>query len=78
MSVQKRSRRRSKFLGFIIAETVAVGVLLLAGILVLSASPVNSIVTTALNVVMLAAAGGVAIIPILFFALTPILPRDPR
>jgi len=27
---------------------------------------------------MLAAAGGVAIIPILFFALTPILPRGPR
>jgi hypothetical protein len=78
MSDHKRSQRRSKFLGFIIAEAVAVGVLLLAGIVVLSASPVNSIVTTALNVVMLAAAVGVAIIPILFFALTPVLPRGPR
>jgi len=35
------SRRRSKILGFIIAETVAIGVLLLAGLFVLSARPVN-------------------------------------
>ena len=78
MSDLNRARRRSKVLGFIIAETVALGVLLLAGTFVLSACPVNSLVITALNVVMLAAAGGVAIIPILFFAFAPILPRDPR
>jgi hypothetical protein len=78
VSDKNRSRRRSKVLGFIIAETVAVGVLLLAGVLALSARPVNSMVITALNVVMLAAAGGVAIIPILFFAFTPVLPRGRR
>jgi hypothetical protein len=33
---------------------------------------------TALNVVMLAAAGGVATIPIFFFAFAPILPRSGR
>jgi hypothetical protein len=77
-SDQNRSRRRSKVLGFIIAETAALGVLLLAGTFVLSAGPVDSIVITALNVVMIAAAGGVAIIPIFFFALTPVLPRGPR
>ena len=77
-SNQNRSRRRSKVLGFIIAETVAVSVLLLAGTFVLAARPVNSMVITSLNVVMLAAAGGAAIIPILFFAFTPLLPRERR
>jgi phosphoglycerol transferase MdoB-like AlkP superfamily enzyme len=72
------SRRRSKVRGFIIAETVAIGVLLLAGAFVLAAGPVSSTVSTALNVVMLAAAAGVATIPILFFALAPILPRSRR
>ena len=76
MSDQNRSRRRSKFLGFIIAEAVAIGVLLLAGMFVLAAHPVNSTVVTALNVVLFAAAGGVAAIPILFFAFAPILPRS--
>jgi hypothetical protein len=78
VSNQNRSRRRSKVLGFIIAETVAVGVLLMAGVLVLAAHPINSMVITTLNVVMLAAAGSVAVIPILFFAFTPVLPRARR
>jgi hypothetical protein len=78
ISSQNDSRRRSKILGFIIAETVAIGVLLLAGLFVLSARPVNSTVITALNVVMFAAASGVATIPIFFFALAPILPRSRR
>ena len=75
---QNQSRRRSKVLGFIIAETVAIVILLLAGTFVLSARPVNSTVITALNVVMVAAAVGVATIPIFFFALAPILPRSRR
>jgi hypothetical protein len=78
ISNQNRARRRSKVLGFIIAETVAVGVLLLAGVFVLSARPVNSMIITTLNVVMFSAAGSAAVIPILFFAFTPILPRGPR
>ena len=64
--------------GFIIAETLALGVVLLAGTFVLTARPVNSAIITALNVVLFAAAGGVATIPIFFFALAPILPRSRR
>ena len=75
---QNHSRRRSKIRGFIIAESVAMGILLLVGTVVLSARPVDSTVITALNVVMVAAAGGVATIPIFFFALAPILPRSRR
>jgi hypothetical protein len=78
MSNQNHSRRRSKVCGFIIAETVAIGDLLLTGAFVLAASPVNPTVRTVLNVVLFAAAGGVAAIPILFFALAPILPRSGR
>jgi hypothetical protein len=75
---EQQSRRRSKMLGFIIAETVAIIVLLLAATLVVAARPVDSTIATALNVLMFAAAGGVATIPILFFALAPILPRSKR
>jgi phosphoglycerol transferase MdoB-like AlkP superfamily enzyme len=78
MSNQNQSRRRSKVRGFIIAETVAIGVLLLTGAFVLAAGPVNPPVRTVLNVVLFAAAAGVAAIPILFFALAPILPRSGR
>jgi hypothetical protein len=75
---QNHSRRRNKLRGFIIAETVAVGVLFLAGAFALSVHPVNAGVVSALNVVMLAAAVSVATIPIFFFALSPILPRSRR
>ena len=75
---QNDSRRRSKIRGFIIAETVAIGIVLLTGTFSLLARPVDSTVISALNILMLAAAGGVAIIPIFFFALAPILPRSRR
>jgi hypothetical protein len=78
VSDHEQFRRRSKVLGFIIAEAVAIIVLLVAGTLVVAARPVDSSVVTALNVVMFVAAGGVATIPILFFALAPILPRSKR
>jgi hypothetical protein len=78
ISDENRSRRSGKILGFIIAETAATVVLLGAGTFVCLARPVDSTVMTALNVVMLAAAGGVATIPILFFAFAPILPRSGR
>ena len=75
---ENQSRRRTKVLGFIIAESLAIGILLLAGAFSLSAGPVSSTASTALNVVLFAAAGSVAAIPILFFALAPILPRSRR
>ena len=78
MSDGSRSRRRSKVFGFIIAETVAIVILLLAGTFVVSTHPVDSTVVMALNVVMLAAVCSIAAIPIIIFAFAPILPRDPR
>jgi polysaccharide pyruvyl transferase WcaK-like protein len=78
MSDEIHSRRRGKVVWFIVAETGAVMVLLVAGTFVLLARPVDSAVMTALNVVMLAAAAGVATIPIFFFAFAPILPRSGR
>jgi hypothetical protein len=75
---QNHARRRNKLRGFMIAETVALGVLFLAGAFALSVHPVNAAVLAALNVVMLAAAVSVATIPIFFFALAPVLPRSKR
>jgi hypothetical protein len=78
MSDEINSRRRGKVVWFIVTETAAMVILLVAGTFVLLARPVDSAVMTALNVVMLAAAGGVATIPIFFFAFAPILPRSRR
>ena len=78
MSDEINSRRRGKVVWFIVTETAAVVILIVAGTFVLLARPVDSAVMTALNVVMLAAAGGVATIPIFFFAFAPILPRSRR
>ena len=78
MPAPNDSRSRSKLRAFIIAETVAITILLLAGTFVLSEGPVNSTLVTALTVVMFAAAAGVAAIPIFFFAVAPILPRSRR
>jgi cytochrome b subunit of formate dehydrogenase len=78
MPPENDSRRRGKVVWFIIAETVAIVILLVAGTFIVTARPVDSTIMTALNVVMLAAAGCVATIPILFFAFAPILPRSRR
>jgi hypothetical protein len=78
MSNQTHARRRSKVRAFIIAEAVAITILVLAGTALLSAGPGNPTLITALNVVMFAAAAGVAAIPIFFFAFAPILPRSGR
>jgi hypothetical protein len=77
MSNQNQSPR-TKVRAFIIAETVAISILLLAGTVVLSAGPIKSTLATALNVVMFVAALGVAALPIFFFAFAPILPRSRR
>jgi uncharacterized protein involved in response to NO len=78
MPHQNDSLSRRKVRAFIIAETVAISILVLAGTLVLSAGSVKSTFVTALNVVMFAAALGVAALPIFFFAFAPILPRSRR
>jgi len=73
-----RSRRRSKLIGFIIAEASAICLLLLAGTLVLSSHVVGSTFVAAMNVVLIVAAAAVSVIPIIFFALPAVLPRDRR
>jgi len=78
MSDTNDLRRRSKIRGFIITESVAIGILLLAGMFIFSVRAVAFNVNNALNIVMVAAAGGVATIPIFFFAFAPILPRSRR
>jgi len=72
------SRRRSKLIGFIITETSAIGALLLAGICALSLKPTDPTLILSINIVTIIAAAAVAIIPIAFFAIRPILPRGER
>jgi hypothetical protein len=65
---------RSKVMTFIIAETVALGVLVIAGLFAVLGRWNDSTLALSINIVTIAAAVAVAIIPILFFAIAPILP----
>ena len=71
-------RRRSKLIGFVIAEASALGLLLLTGAIVMSARVVDSTLLAAINIVLIVTAAAVVAIPILFFALSPVLPRGRR
>lgn len=73
-----RQRRRSKLIGFLVAEASALGLLLAAGTVVMSSRALDSTLLTAINVVLIVSAAAVAAIPIIFFALSPVLPRDRR
>jgi hypothetical protein len=70
-----RERRRSKVIGFIIAEASAIGLLFIVGSFAVSSQLTNSALALLVNIVTIAAAVAVAIIPIAFFAVAPILPR---
>jgi hypothetical protein len=72
------SRRRSKLINFLIAEASAIGVFFLAGATALSLKPADPTLVLSIDVVTIAAASAVAVIPILFFAIRPILPRGER
>jgi hypothetical protein len=69
------NQRPSKVFGFIIAEASAVGLLLVAGVLALSLKPADPTLAWSIDIITIAAAAAVAIIPILFFAIVPVLPR---
>jgi hypothetical protein len=69
---------RTKVIGFIIAESVAVGVLLIAGSFAVLGRWSDSTLALSINIVTIAAAAAVALIPILFFAIAPVLPRADR
>jgi len=71
-------RRHNKVIGFLIAEASAIGLLLLVGSLALTVRLSDSTLTLLVNIVTIAAAVAVAIIPIIFFAMAPVLPRSDR
>ena len=71
-------RRRSKLINFLIAEASAIGLLLLLGAIALSLKPTDPTLAWSINIVTIVAAAAVALIPILFFAIAPILPREER
>jgi hypothetical protein len=71
-------RRRSKLLSFLIAEASAIAVFFLAGAIALALKPTDPSLLLSIDIVTIAAASIVAILPILFFAIRPILPRGER
>ena len=71
-------QRRSKFIAFFVFEALAVGILLPAGGFALSLRFANPTLALSMNILTIAAAAAVAIIPIAFFAIAPVLPRGER
>ena len=69
------TRRRSKLIYFLIAEVSAIAVFFLAGAIALSFKPTDPTLLLSIDIITVAAASAVAILPILFFAIRPILPR---
>ena len=72
---RQAQRRRSKWIGLIIAEAIAIGVLILAGALALLLRTADPILATLANIATIAACAAVAMIPIIIFGISPILPR---
>ena len=73
-----QQRRRSKLIGCIIAEAVAIGLLLIAGTFAVLLRQPDPALASSINIATIAAAVAVAIIPIIFFAISPVLPPDDR
>jgi hypothetical protein len=71
-------QRRNKVVGFLIAEASAIGLLLLVGSLALTVRLSDSTLVLVVNIVTIAAAAAVALIPIIFFAMAPVLPGGDR
>jgi hypothetical protein len=72
--LQRRRRQSAKLKRFLRVEIPAVATLFLFAALGLSQLFTNVVATTCINIATIAAAVVVAIIPIIFFALTPTLP----
>ncbi len=71
-------RHRNKVVGFMIAEAAAFGLLLITGAFALSLKPADPTVAWSINLATIVAATAVAIIPIIYFAIAPVLPHDNR
>jgi hypothetical protein len=68
-------RRQSKLVGFVVVEVLAIGVLVGTGIFAVWSRPIDSAPSMLINIVIIAAAAAVGLVPILFFAIAPLLPR---
>ena len=75
---QLNARRRAKFTAFVISESAALAILLPLLVLGTLRRFSDPALSTSLNVLTIAAAAAVAIIPILFYALTPTIPSGGR
>ncbi len=73
---REKGRRKTKFTRFIICESVTLAILLPLAILGLGRVFSDPTLVMLINILTIAAAVTAALIPILFFALTPTLPRD--
>ena len=73
-----QQRRRSKLIGFIIAEASAIGFLLVAGTFAVLFKKADPTLALSINIATIAAAAAAALIPIIYFAVAPVLPRDDR
>lgn len=67
-------RHRRKVIGFIIAEASAIGLLLLTGTIAVLVRITDAILAMSINIVTIAAAAAVALIPIILFGITPVIP----
>jgi hypothetical protein len=70
--------RRTKLISFLIAETSAIAAFFLAGSIALTLKPTDPTLLLSINIITVAAASAVTILPILFFAVRPLLPRGER
>jgi len=71
-------RQKMKFRRFIVCESAALGALLALAIIGLSYHPTNAAVVWIINISAVASAVTAALIPIIFYALTPTLPEIER
>ena len=71
-------RHRNKVVGFVIAEASAIGLLIITGAFAVSLKPADPTLAWSINLATIAAAAAVALIPIVYFAIAPVLPRDHR
>jgi hypothetical protein len=66
---------RSKLTRFLIAEALAIAIFFLAGAFALKFKPTDPTILLSIDIITVAAAVAVALLPILFYAIRPILPR---
>ncbi|HST31377.1 MAG TPA: hypothetical protein VLK27_11130 [Chthoniobacterales bacterium] len=68
-------RHRRKVIGFLIAEASAIGLLLSGGAIAVLVRITDSTLAWSINILTIVAAMAVALIPIIVFGITPVIPR---